>query len=109
MAVISRNKFCKILNDLRDECQAIDKVSDVIHEYRLGVDNSFELLEHDASTIIELLEVMFDDTDGWISYYAYECRYDFSNFVAYNSDGSTFEICSPEDLWDYLVGKTHNS
>ena len=56
------------------------------------------------SQLIKVLEDIFDDKNGWISWYIYEADFGQTFDCAYESDGSTeIPLKTPEDLYKFLV------
>lgn len=55
--------------------------------------------------MINLLEIMFDDKDDWISYWAWEKQFeeDYKDGDVVDNDGSAIPLATASDLCDLLV------
>lgn len=54
--------------------------------------------------LVKVLENIFNDKDGWISWYIYEANFGQTFDCAYESDGITkITLKTPEDLYNFLI------
>ena len=105
---ITYEEFCDYINEIkatndldRDLIRACGSFSKRTR-YEFGIE--IPIL---SDSVIELLEAIFEDSRGAISFFVYELdcgRYKDEPFI--DEDGKSVKLNSVKDLWDYLMN--HN-
>ena len=105
--MISKEKFVKIINRLKNYNELQDKIDELFKDNIDNRENDFinaaSICIGHESVVIELLENMFNDKDT-ISWWIYECNYgrDFS-LGDLEVDGIEIDLSTAEKLYDYLI------
>ena len=101
-AVLTKDEFVNVVNDYKRIFDFSDDLNDVFDKY--GCDgNVFPPLGED--TIIRLLEFIFNDSHGWISYWCWELDFgkSFEDGDIVDEDGNNICLKTPEDLYELLI------
>lgn len=102
---ITYKEFC----DYMDEIEAVKYLDDDLvkacdtfnGKTRYSFGTEFPIL---VDTVIELLEIIFGDKKGVISYFVYELDFGKDNSIPFVDDnGYGVELESVSDLWNYLM------
>lgn len=105
---ISKEKFTKILNQLRDSNDLVDKVNELFRSNRDKVDCEFcdgaGLQICHESLVVELLQMLTHDKAEDISYFIYELDYgrEYRPGCITDENGRDIDFSTPEKLYDYL-------
>ena len=103
--MITKEKFVSIMNELIEKNEAINRVNDILRGKTdfYGIDD-FGLI----GTVIDVLELAFEDKEQWISWWFWETncgnsnyRYWYSSEDVENDEGHAIE--NPEQLYDFLI------
>ena len=114
---LTKEKFCEILNGMEHNylvANAIDEIIDTLPTYHNVGDTPIIhrdffsghcLIGPYETLIIDLLEILMDDKEGYITYYccALEFGYEHPN-PDYDIEfrGEQYCLDTSEDLWDFL-------
>lgn len=112
--MISKNKFVKIINTLKDYSKRqenLNKAMDALsNAYGEAFSNSFYPLNKYESIIIDLLNMEFNlksneyvGTD--LDYFVYELNYgkQYKPGCIQDANGTNIDISTPGKLYDYLI------
>lgn len=100
--IINKSEFCRILSKLKKNEDFIDEINDVLRKFgRDGYMFSTGL----EDVIVRLLETVFEDTDEWISYWAWEENFGrkYEDGDAIDEKGGIIPLKTAEDLYDFLI------
>jgi len=111
MAKVGKTDFVRILTKIRNTHDLSTDIKETIESYGDGyreMSGYCDLgwaMAINESEIVELLETMFDDTEGWISYFIYELNWgeDWEPGYVTGTDGNDIELSTIEQLYDFLV------
>lgn len=109
MNILSKNEFCRTINELKKNDEFIDKLNDLFFEFRRDDSVYMTGLE---STVVNLLEVMFkDNKTNWISYWIWECDFgeSYNDGDVTDDNGETISLKTSEELYDFLLKNMTNS
>lgn len=107
--LISKEEFCKIIKRLRDYNDLQDKIQDLfrdnIDNQEMDFMNAGSICIGHETIVVELLENMFNDKNGWISWWTFERDYgrDVLATDVKDNNGKYIDLTTPEKLYDYLV------
>ena len=62
-----------------------------------------ELNEPAGNALVDVLEIIFKDTDNWISYWLYELKRGTSDLEASTADNTPIPLKTIEDLYNLLI------
>lgn len=100
--IMDKENFCEVINKIQEVDSYHDKLNRFFNESH--VDGY--LIQPDCVEIaIDLLEYLFEDIGGWISYYAFDLDWGsrYKTGCATGEDGEEIVLDSPEHLYDFLV------
>lgn len=105
MAVISKDQFVTILNDLvktEEMCQEIEEVFQKYdcRDFRSGYAYSDDKI---ASHLISVLDLYTND-DNWVRYWVCDLDYgkSWNPDMVVDPQGNSIDISTPEKLYDFL-------
>ena len=104
--MLSKDEFVSVIETLKESDDFMTDISAVCHKYGTSYEGGLsDMCCKMHSTIVDVLEDMFNDKDEWISWWVYDCCYGTENPVVTDddSDGGTYEVDTPEKLYDILV------
>lgn len=108
MAELSKEEFCGIINRMTDNFKACMEINENLKKINGGsVQDCFDgevLLGPYEDTVIHLLEIIMNDTDGWIRYFSedYGTGYCHNDTVVFGRDGKEHNLNCVETLWELL-------
>ena len=107
--MITKDKFCKIMNHFREQDAMAQNLNQIFHNYNCidFRDGAMFIDLESQDIIIDLLIEMFEDSECAISYWCYELEYGIGYYHGCVTDekGSPIDISTPEKLYDYVVAK----
>lgn len=100
--VMSKESFCKVMDNYRSMFDFTDEMNDLFDKYKMD-GNIFPPMC--TETVIDLLEFIFNDKDQYISYWAWELDFgaDYEDGDIKYDDGEVIQLKTVEDLYDLLV------
>lgn len=112
--MVSKEKFVEIINRLKEADEVVNKVNDILRNTRENIENDFMnasamSISHEG-VVVELLKIIFNDEDDWISWWIYEEDYGRKfkvGDVSYkNEEGIEIypNLTNAEGLYDFLKG-----
>lgn len=107
--MISKEEFVKIINRLRDYNDLQDKIQDLfrdnIDNQEMDFINAGSICVGHETIVIQLLENMFNDKNGLISWWIFERDYgrEVLTTDVKDNNGKYIDLSTPEKLYDYLV------
>ncbi len=108
--MITKQKFVKIINRLRDYNDLQDKIQELfkdnIDNQEMDFMNAGSICVGHETIVVKLLENMFNDRGNWISWWLYEQDYGRSvniDDVFDKEIGKFVDLTTPEKLYDYLI------
>lgn len=101
---ISYDDFKRHLSDIEKIIRLEDNVIRLSSDYSKKSTEEFRLSFPTLVTnAIELLEVMLDDKDEWISYYIFELDFNKTGETTeVGIDGKNYPLNSIKDLWELI-------
>lgn len=106
--MITKKEFVDIVNRLKETDDFVNMVNNKARELRDAIESDFfnacGLSISHESTVVKLLEDMFNDYDT-ISWWLYDLDYgrDYEAGDFQDENGNEIDISTPEKLYDYLV------
>lgn len=102
MAQLNKKQFCEALRDMQNFVDCRDETDELYRKYNISAEayGGHEYL----NAMTDVLTVMFDDEEGWISYWIWEK--DFGRQLQEGNieiDGATISLSTPEELYDFLI------
>ena len=109
--MIDKEKFCKIIEELRDIEEIQGKIKDIFrnskNEILRDFGSPYTLVVPTDHIVVELLKDSFGlDNDNTLEWWIWEMNYG-KNVTAedvIDENGKFIDITTPEKLYDYLVG-----
>ena len=109
--MINKEKFCKIIEELRDIEEIQGKIEDIFRNYKNEILREFDstntLVVPTDHIVVELLKDSFGlDNDNTLEWWIWEMNYG-KNVTAedvIDENGKFIDITTPEKLYDSLVG-----
>lgn len=100
--IMSKESFCKVMDNYKSMFSFTDEMNELFDKYKAD-GNIYPPLC--TSTVIDLLEFIFNDKDQWINYWIWELGFgvDYEDGDAQNQDGSIIPLKTVEDLYNLLV------
>ena len=100
--VMSKESFCKVMDNYRSMFDFTDEMNDLFDKYKMD-GNIFPPLC--TETVIDLLEFIFNDKNQWIRYWTWELDFgaDYEDGYVKDKDDSIIPLRTAEDLYDLLV------
>lgn len=112
---MDKQRFCKILNQLRDSEEMCTKINDIIRKYSNTLNTDFisgyAFGGFHSNTVTELLEELLGDEYETVSWWCFETNYGKgSRDNGYGveplitlEDGTDILLDTPEKLYDFLT------
>lgn len=105
--MITKDKFCKIMNRFREQDAMAQELNQIFHNYNCMDfrDGAMFIDIESQDIIVDLLAEMFEDNEGVIPYWCYELEYGISYYpgCVTGEDDNPIDISTPEKLYDYVV------
>ena len=100
--IMSKESFCEVMNGYKSMFDFTDEMNELFDKYKVD-GNIYPPLC--TSTVIDLLEFIFNDENQWINYWIFELEFgkDYEDGDAKDADGSNIPLKTVEDLYDLLV------
>ena len=100
--VMSKESFCEVMDDYKSMWSFTDDLNELFDKYESD-GNVYPPMC--TETVINLLEYIFYDVDGWIRYWTFEVDFgkDYEDGDAKDADGINIPLKTTEDLYDLLV------
>lgn len=101
--ILSREDFHKAIDRLKRCDQFLDKLNDLLYEYKFDNQIYSTGLE---DTVVDILEAIFDDQDtNWISHWVYECDFgeSYKDGDVTENDGTIIPLKTVDDLYNLLI------
>lgn len=108
---ISQKEFIEIINRLREVNDFVEKTNNEARELKDSIESDFfntmSLSISHESIVVKLLEKIFNDKEGIISWWLYELDYgrEYEDGCFIDEDRSYIDISTAEKLYDYLIKK----
>ncbi|MEG1620614.1 MAG: hypothetical protein RR322_01760 [Oscillospiraceae bacterium] len=106
--MLIKSEFVKIINQLQETNEMVDKVNEIYRNSRENIECDFcnasaMSISHEG-IVIQLLENIFKDETN-ICYFVYESKYgkEWKTHKITESDGTEIYLKTSEDLYDYLI------
>lgn len=103
---ITFEQFSKILAAISDMNELQDGLLDCINKYNKKQNEYGDLyIPSLEDQVVELLKVMFNDKDDWISYWIYELEFGrkADKYTVADENGNNIPLKTIEDLWNLLL------
>ena len=100
--MLSKEVFINVIEDVKRKCDYQSELNDFFRNH--GADGY--IFQPDCSeSVLLLLEHIFKDKDGWISYYCFELDFgrNWKAGMITSKDGQDIPLSTPEDLYDLLL------
>lgn len=111
--MLTKPEFVKIINQLREADEMVNKVNDIYRNSRESIecdfcDASAMSVSHEG-IVIHLLENIFKNTVD-VSYFIHECNYgkEWETHAITEIDGTATYLKTAEELYDYLIKNMEN-
>lgn len=101
--MITKDDFCKIINDLKRNDEFLDDIRDVFRKHQKEEQIYSTGLK---DKIVNLLETIFDDNKtNWISYWIWELDFGekYKEGDVTEKDGIVIPLKTAEELYDFLI------
>ena len=100
--VLTKEEFVNVMNDYKNIFDFSDELNNVFFKYKCDGEIYPPV---GSDTIMRLLEFMFHDAYGWISYWCWELDFgkSFEDGDVKDKDGNNISLKTPEDLYDFLI------
>lgn len=104
MAILNKKEFCKIINNLIKTEECIEELNAVFKKHNKDI-TLMSLLYNENIDIINILEIMFNDYEEYISYWIYELDFGekYHDGCITENDGTNIILKTPENLYDFLI------
>ena len=100
--IMNKESFCEVMNGYKSMFDFTDEMNELFDKYKVD-GNIYPPLC--TSTVIDLLEFIFNDENQWINYWIFELEFgkDYKDGDAKDADGSNIPLKTVEDLYELLV------
>ena len=100
--IMSKESFCRVMDNYKAMFSFTDEMNELFDKYKAD-GNIYPPLC--TSTVIDLLEFIFNDKDQWINYWIFELDFGKNYEDGYVKDehGEVIPLKTTEDLYDLLV------
>lgn len=100
--IMSKESFCRVMDNYKSMFSFTDEMNELFDKYKAD-GNIYPPLC--TSTVIDLLEFIFNDKDQWINYWIFELDFGKNYEDGYVKDehGEVIPLKTTEDLYDLLV------
>ena len=101
MALLSKQEFCNIINNMKTTEKYTNELNNIHKKY--NKDSVVSFPEH--TDLINVLNIMFDDTSELIEYWIYELNFGdlYEDGCITENDDTNIILKTAEDLYDYLI------
>lgn len=101
--ILSKEKFIATINGLKDYDVFENELNDLIRKHGEG----YVILSDVSFLLINTLEKMYEDDNGWISYFCYELEFGrkYKPGMIKESNGDEIKLQTPEDLYNFLINE----
>jgi len=107
--MISKEKFVKIINRLKETNEMQDKINDLYRNTEDARMSDFNNVSHVGvyfeDIVVDLLQDIFQDRENsWLCYWLYDLWYgtEYTEGCV-KEDGESIDISTPEKLYDFLI------
>ena len=106
--MITKKQFVEIINKLKKVNDFVNKTNDEARELDDAIESDFfnamSLSISHESIVVKLLEKIFNDNEGIISWWLYELDYgrEYEDGCFIDEDRSYIDVSTAEKLYDYL-------
>lgn len=99
--IFSKEKFIETINGLKGYDNFEDKLNNLIHKYGEG----YVIFSDISFLLIETLEKMYEDDNGWISHFCYDLEFGrkYKPGMVKERNGDEIKLQTPEDLYNLLM------
>ena len=107
--MITKKQFVEIINKLKKVNDFVNKTNDEARELDDAIESDFfnamSLSISHESIVVKLLEKIFNDNEGIISWWLYELDYgrEYEDGCFIDEDRSYIDVSTAEKLYDYLT------
>ena len=107
--MITKKQFVEIINKLKKVNDFVNKTNDEARELDDAIESDFfnamSLSISHESIVVKLLEKIFNDKEGIISWWLYELDYgrEYEDGCFIDEDRSYIDVSTAEKLYDYLT------
>jgi len=110
MMTLTKEKYCEIIDRVINDANVADQIDDVLRKNKIYLDffSPYCLFDRNVTDLLDLLEILTNDVDGWTSYWCFECYGNVDNFEAYDENEHQFYIHNSSELYDFIVYNTMN-
>lgn len=100
--IMSKKSFCKVMDDYKFMLNFTDELNEVFDKYKC---DGYIYPPVCTETVIDLLELIFDDKDKWIGYWAWELDFGerYEDGDVQDEYGNNIPLKTVEDLYDLLI------
>ena len=98
---ISLQTFTTTIEKIKLFNEVDDKVNDILN--KLNDDFMKFSCMYSVNLIVNILEDVFDDTEGWLSYWLWECGFGENTHEKVMIDGKYIELDTIEKLYNFLL------
>lgn len=100
--ILNIDEFKSAIESYKDVINFTDDLNDLFVKYGCCGD---VCPPTGSGIIIDLLESIFDDKSGWISYWVFELKFgeDYQDGYVKDKDGNNISLKTADDLYDLLV------
>lgn len=101
--ILSKEKFIATINGLKEYDNFEDELNRLIYKYGEG----YVILSDVSFLLIEALRKMYEDDNGWISYFCYELEFGgkYEPGMIKERNGDEIKLQTPEDLYNLLINE----
>ena len=100
--IMSQESFCKVMSDYKSMFNFTNEMNELFDKYKVD-GNIYPPLC--TSTVIDLLEFIFNDENQWINYWIFELEFGerYGDGDVKNENGEDIPLRTAEDLYNLLV------
>ena len=111
--MITKKEFVDIINKLKQANDFVDETNEKARKLNDAIISDFfyasSLSISHEDIVVKLLEDMFDDNGGTLSWWLYELDYGRKFELGdFQEDNKPIDISTPEKLYDYLIKWSDN-
>lgn len=97
---MTKKDFCECMGLIKNQYDKCEKINDGIYDLLGGGDKLWDTLN--VSTEVAILTKAMEDTEEWIDYYIYDCKWgEEDNNVSI--DGKVVPFRTYEDLYEVII------
>lgn len=113
--MILKEAFCKQLNEIQKDCEAVDRVNQILFERKKrDFFDAYSLFEDRINSTFKILGLSMHCEDckeaiEWIEWFAFETDFGANNYTIEicsektNNQKEVIEIRTPEILYDFII------